>query len=412
MSDKETRAGLFYRIAGKYYKIVDGHPKLWPDKEVELDMGIGKSYRDYIPKLDGGFVNKPSNTNYQQVINGRAFNISNPPPRHEAKTEDFPTIMGFIEHLTALSWKPEYLLDYLQLAWTTPEQKLPVLVLTSCEEGTGKTSFFNLLRYMFGDNTYIGSIHDITGQFTSLWASSLFVCLEESETDSKSQNDRIKQISTGETLKYEQKGVSASVIDNHVKLVLANNNEHKPVYITGQDSRYTILKVGKIKQFDPNFLKKIKEETGAFVKYLEERKLSTESKSRLWFDRDIIETKMSEVAKTNSQSSAESLVREVVEIISSQVSDGLVYLRYKELKTWAAHLGYDNYLKTSELKDAVTKTPGYHSYSAINNASVYYPAETVPGYSQSYECQHINRAIIPNTRFYHIIDTSRFKQNA
>ena len=43
-------------------------------------------------------------------------------------------------------------MDYMQLLYAKPTQKLPILLLVSEERNTGKTTFLNFLKAMFEDN--------------------------------------------------------------------------------------------------------------------------------------------------------------------------------------------------------------------------------------------------------------------
>lgn len=328
----------YYRISSTYYRASeDGLLLKWKKPEIMQDKG--KYWMRYVKVLDDGFINEPSNTDYQQII-GNQYNIYHRPPIHTKVKEEFPTIMAMLEHICKLSWKVEYLLDYIQICWQNPKQKLPVLVLTSRKQQTGKSSFFNFLQWMFG-NTYVGSIEDITGQFTSGWVHSLFICLEESTTDRKAQNNRIKHLATAKTLKLEQKGVDAVQVDFNAKILLANNAEENPIFLEDTDTRYCVLRIGELGQINPNFEEDIKAELGAFIDFLSNRELSTSKQTRLWFSDEVIQTQHTLLAKDSAKPIAEVAIMEIVAAIRSQYPGTEILFRLTELKKWFSYLGYD-----------------------------------------------------------------------
>lgn len=51
-------------------------------------------------------------------------------------------------------------LDYLQLLYTKPLQRLPILLFVSKERNTGKTTFLNLLKAIFGANMTFNTNED------------------------------------------------------------------------------------------------------------------------------------------------------------------------------------------------------------------------------------------------------------
>ncbi len=342
----------YYRIAGIYYKRVDNELKRWQLQEVKRDLG--KGWEAMITTLDGGYANHPDNLNFQQVI-GNRWNLAQQPPAYEVRTTHCNTIISFIEHLTALSWEADYLLDYMQIMWQNPFQKLPILVFTSAIQGTGKSAFFELLRLMLGGSVYVGSIRDITGRFTSSWVHSQCICLEESTTNQKAQNDELKYLATTKVIRYEAKGVDFSTVPFFAKLMLANNEEQQPLFIQGTDQRYVVLRVQPLAKFDPDFESKVSEELGFFMNWLTyERQLSTTKQSRLWFEQSIIETTHTKAAKEASRPDAEVCIAEMMNEVQTQHPNlGEVYILLGTLKEYANSRKYD--FKHSELLAALRR---------------------------------------------------------
>ena len=60
------------------------------------------------------------------------------------------TIAALVRHIFGDQY--ELGLDYLQLLYTKPLQKLPILLLVSEERNTGKSTFLNFLKALFEAN--------------------------------------------------------------------------------------------------------------------------------------------------------------------------------------------------------------------------------------------------------------------
>ena len=61
-------------------------------------------------------------------------------------------------------------MDYLQLLYLQPIQKLPILLLVSEERNTGKSTFLNFLKALFQNNVTFNTNEDFRSQFNSDWA--------------------------------------------------------------------------------------------------------------------------------------------------------------------------------------------------------------------------------------------------
>lgn len=147
----------FLRIGTVYYKVVESplpsgdtktERKVWTYETICQDYG--KDYIAQIPKYDG-FCIISSHLNYKPVI-GEFLNLYEP-------LECLPiegncqVTLGFIRHIFGEYY--ELGLDYMQLLYMKPITKLPILVLVSKENNTGKSTFLNLLKMIFGKNVLI-----------------------------------------------------------------------------------------------------------------------------------------------------------------------------------------------------------------------------------------------------------------
>ena len=71
----------------------------------------------------------------------------------------FSSICSLVEHIFGEQY--ELGMDYLQLLYLRPLQRLLVLLLVSDERNTGKTTFLNLLKSIFGGNVTFNTNEDL-----------------------------------------------------------------------------------------------------------------------------------------------------------------------------------------------------------------------------------------------------------
>ena len=69
-------------------------------------------------------------------------------------------------------------MDYLQLLYLQPIQKLPILLLVSEERNTGKSTFLNFLKALFQNNVTFNTNEDFRSQFNSDWAGKLLIVVD------------------------------------------------------------------------------------------------------------------------------------------------------------------------------------------------------------------------------------------
>lgn len=117
----------------------------WKASIIKTDYG--KDYLNDVPKYDC-FCTVPSHTNYRKII-GNAYNLYEP-ITHQPLPGDWSAIDSLLRHIFGEHY--EYGLDYIQLLYQMPLQKLPILILVSEQRNTGKTTFLNLLKAIFQDN--------------------------------------------------------------------------------------------------------------------------------------------------------------------------------------------------------------------------------------------------------------------
>ena len=285
-SDGSVAKEEFIRVGTTLYKIVE-QPRLnggyvrkriaWNNETLRQDYG--KDYIGSVPKYDG-FCTVPEHIGYRPVV-GKFLNLYEPLDR-QPKEGDFSHIQSLVRHIFGEQY--ELGMDYLQLLYLQPIQKLPILLLVSEERNTGKSTFLNFLKALFQNNVTFNTNEDFRSQFNSDWAGKLLIVVDEVLLNRREDSERLKNLSTTFTYKVEAKGKDRTEIAFFAKFVLCSNNEYLPILIDAGETRYWVRKIMPLQSDDTNFLQKLKAEIPAFLYFLTQRELSTTQESRMWFN--------------------------------------------------------------------------------------------------------------------------------
>ncbi|MEY8686704.1 primase-helicase family protein [Bacteroides sp. AN502(2024)] len=291
-SDGGMARDEFIRVGTTLYKLVN-QPRLnggyvkkriaWNNETLRQDYG--KDYIGSVPKYDG-FCTVPEHVSYQPVI-GKFLNLYEPID-HRPKKGDFPHIQSLVRHIFGEQY--ELGMDYLQLLYLQPVQKLPILLLVSEERNTGKSTFLNFLKALFQNNVTFNTNEDFRSQFNSDWAGKLLILVDEVLLNRREDSERLKNLSTTLSYKVEAKGKDRDEIAFFAKFVLCSNNEYLPVIIDAGETRYWVRSIDRLQSDDTDFLQKLKAEIPAFLHHLQHRSLSTEKESRMWFASSLLHT--------------------------------------------------------------------------------------------------------------------------
>lgn len=283
---------LYVRVGTTYYKEVL-RPSLsgemtkvrvpWSVETIRQDHG--KDCISRIVKYDD-FCIVPSHTNWQERV-GDCLNLYEP-FEHTPREGECPTILSVIRHIFGEQY--ELGLDYVQLLYLQPIEKLPILLLVSVERNTGKSTFLNLLKMIFGKNMTFNTNEDFRSQFNADWSNKLLIGIEEVLFDRQQDSERIKNLSTAFQFKSEAKGKDRIETGFFGKFILCSNNELNPVMIQPGETRYWVRKIPRLENADPLIMEKLDREIPAFLYFLSKRELSAQKKSRMWFDHSLIHT--------------------------------------------------------------------------------------------------------------------------
>ena len=292
MSKSDICKEEFIRVGTTLYKLVNqprlngGYVKkriVWNNETLRQDYG--KHFLATVPKYDG-FCTIPDHVNYRPIVD-KFLNLYEPID-HRPQEGVFPSIQSLVRHIFGEQY--ELGMDYLQLLYLHPIQKLPILLLVSEERNTGKSTFLNFLKALFQNNVTFNTNEDFRSQFNSDWAGKLLIVVDEVLLSRREDSERLKNLSTTLSYKVEAKGKDRDEIAFFAKFVLCSNNEYLPVIIDAGETRYWVRKIDRLQSDDTDFLQKLKAEIPAFLYHLQHRQLSTEKESRMWFAPSLLRT--------------------------------------------------------------------------------------------------------------------------
>jgi hypothetical protein len=331
------KAEQYARIGTDFYKkvpTVDAHGnreeilKKWKIGAINLDCFHNKKFIQHIPKYDK-FINFPDNSsNYHQSISvndeetGFTSELYNCYRRitHIPKAGSWPNIEKYLRHLFSYkNLKGEVLydfgLDYIQMLYLHPKQRLPVLCFVSVEINTGKSTFSELLRAIFKENVVVLDNERLGSKFTAPYAEKLIIIVDEAviKAEQPIVKERLKNFATGKKQWSESKGIDPEQIDYFGKLILLSNNETNFLQIDVGDNRFAVIKVPVLKEGedDPFLIDKMIPEISAFLHALINRPFHYAiDKSRLAFADDVYDTELKKDVISRMASSVEKEIKQ------------------------------------------------------------------------------------------------------
>lgn len=293
--------GLFIEVAGQVRKLSEMPKADGTSEEVYKPWALDSIYRRYgkdmakdtiikeMPLFDGETI-VPEHLNYRPVI-GRYLNTYHPLRYQPMEGGNWHHVERLLHHIFGDQY--ELGLDYVELLYLKPMQKLPLLLLVSKENNTGKSTFCNFLEKFFGQNVTGVNSDGLKNRFTSTWMNKLVVYVEEKLFDKEEDTDMLKNLVTAFRGQSESKGKDRVEVPLFAKLVMTSNNENNPIVIHEDDTRVWAIRVPQFDKndpYEPNFLEECEKEIPYFMFSLKNRQLSTEREDRLWFRRDLIIT--------------------------------------------------------------------------------------------------------------------------
>lgn len=318
MEDIDINEVPYLRVGTTYFKKIyqplaskDVVKKIiiWSSGNISEDHS--KEYKGKIPKYDT-FCNIPDNIDYKREFNN-SYNIYEPID-HDRIPGEFKNIELFLNHIFGEQYSLG--IDYLTIIWRHPTQILPILCLVSNERNTGKTTFLNFLKDVFGFNMTINTNEDFRNQFNSGWASKLIIGVDEVMLDKKEDTERIKNLSTSKSIKSESKGKDKNEQEFYGKFILCSNSENDFMKISPEETRFWVRKVPVIAHDNIDLRSEMKNEIPYFLYFLTNRKILIESTTRMWFTREQLFT---DALRKVMRCGASKLEKEIKTLIADQL---------------------------------------------------------------------------------------------
>jgi|GEM_PF-678650 len=301
----------YIRVTTDYYRlsnILNARKQSTPVQQLwkkGVIMGdYGKEIFRFIKKYVA-FVNIPDNSESylkEHLHNGDAYFNLYEQMKFIPAPGDVTITLKFLSRM--FQDKLEIILDYLKILYENPTQNLPVTCLVSKIQETGKSTYMSWLCSIFGRNAIILGNEEFSTNFNSLYASKLIVCIDESFIDKTIIKEKIKRLTTTDSINMEAKGRDSIRMDFFGKLVLSSNTEDNFIKMDDDDNRFFVVKVPELTRMDfiPDLMDRLEEEIPAFLSLLKNRQMVYPKKSRLWFDPKVYETEALSNIRINTRS--------------------------------------------------------------------------------------------------------------
>ena len=329
----------YFRVATKYYKrIPDGTHILWDKQTINDDFGRGAIHA--ITEKYNDFVNIPNYIKDIRAVNGM-YNLFRK-PSHVPVSGEWPTIEKLLRKVFQGVGEDQYEigLDYLQLLWTKPKQKLRILVVASKSREAGKDTFLEFVRAMFSPaNSTIITAPDFELPYNSHYASKHVIMINEVKfnTMNKQIRDKIKNYATQEKVHINGKNDRITEIDYWGHLIMATNHINDFVEMDEEETRYWVREMPALTagDKDPKFMDKVEAEIPHFIDFLLNRELYRKEKAgRFWHTDEECATAATQNVKKNSRSNLYEEIYELLEAEFCELAEGenVIYAKAKEIQ--------------------------------------------------------------------------------
>jgi hypothetical protein len=334
----------------------------------------GKGFLAAVPRYNG-FCLVPNHLEYKREINN--FYNQYHPFSHQPVPGYPKHTLVFLNHI--FGEQLDVGLDYLKVLLLYPTQILPILCLVSTERNTGKTTFLNFLKAIYGSNMTINSNEDFRSNFNAEWAHKLIIGVDETFLDRKEDSERIKNLSTSKYYKIEAKGQDRQEIEFFGKFILCSNNEDNFIIIDPKEIRYWIRRLPALRHPDNNLLQALQEEIPVFIHYLIERPFATTCTTRMWFTPDQITTGALKKVKKYNRNKLEVEMAQIILTITDQKELTEICFSLSDMQEWLQKKGFRGY-DSNSIKKVLQDTWGlapsensnaYTQYRLGSDGSIY-----------------------------------------
>tara|TARA_X000000950_G_scaffold266431_1_gene341919 strand:+ start:442 stop:1779 length:1338 start_codon:yes stop_codon:yes gene_type:complete len=151
------------------------------------------------------------------------------PPKVTASAGEWSLIREFLENVICDSDLElfDYLKNYLAHMLQKPEEKPEVMLVFLGGQGTGKGTFFRLLRKIWSTTLQVSDIDHVIGGFNSALERSFIVCMDEALfAGQRKAMDRLKSFISEPVIIIEKKFQDRRSIDSVHRFFAATNHSH------------------------------------------------------------------------------------------------------------------------------------------------------------------------------------------
>lgn len=145
----------------------------------------------------------------------------------------------------------DYLLRYIAHMLQRPEEKPGVMLVFLGGQGTGKGTFFVLLRRLWPRTTLqVSDVDYVVGQFNAALERNYVICMDEALfAGDRKARDRLKSLVTDSPITIEQKYQPRRSIESFHRFVAASNHDHF-ANVEADDRRFVFFRVSDKHQED------------------------------------------------------------------------------------------------------------------------------------------------------------------
>tara|TARA_R110000822_G_scaffold185215_1_gene324399 strand:- start:136 stop:1728 length:1593 start_codon:yes stop_codon:yes gene_type:complete len=312
----------FIRIGVKYFKEITKPDrygtqtpilKNWTKDEIKQDFGKEMMVR---VQLYDDFIIEPNNEFYEKTYKG-FYNLYQP-FTHRSKEFDLQDLskiqwsLKLLKHIFGEKIKKDVNgleidefklgLRYMKMLYMHPKRVTPILVLTSEERSTGKSTFIDWLNSIFLDNLVIITPGHISSDFNESYAEKNIIAIEESRFDDAKALEKLKALSTQKTISVNRKHIPTFSLPFYGKLIITSNDESKFSKVDEAEIRYWVRQIPTLQGIaNHNILDDLISEIPYFLYYLAQQDDVDFSVSRQGFTAEEINTSALEVVKKESK---------------------------------------------------------------------------------------------------------------
>lgn len=221
-------------------------------------------------KVFKGTAFSPLNTE-QNIINLWVGNTATP------ASGDWTAIQNYLLNVIADGNHDlcEYLVKFMAHMLQKPEEKPGIMPVLLGTQGTGKGTFFRLLKKIWGKTTLqVNDVRYVVDNFNAELEMSYIVCMDEALfVGDKAKLERLKSLISEPTCRIEQKYQPSRTIQSFHRFFAASNNEQF-AHIDKDDRRFVFFKVSDAKKCDTSYFNHLEhcmndpEILGGFVQHL------------------------------------------------------------------------------------------------------------------------------------------------